>query len=263
MRRGLAAVLLCVLVFAAGCSAIPIGGNGGETSPGGDGSGGSDGTAESVPGVENGSLVNGTALLDTHVRTITETGYAHYIAINGTTVRNGNITDVTQQKRTEVSAGAEEYLTQLIRSGESSERYIVWGNRSVAVRSAEVGGSVPQYQSIPPRSPENLAGRALLDGRLSSEFEVVDVDERADAPNLVTMEVDALPEDNDAFSEQEVSNIREYEARLVVDTEGRIHGYTETAALETEGERTDYEFRLEMNSFEDPGVERPSWATPE
>ena len=261
MRRSVAAVLLCVLVFAAGCSAIPgTGGDGGEAPPGCDGS---NGTAESVPGVENGSLVNGTALLDAHVRTITETGYAHYIAINGTTVRNRNVTEVTQQKRTDVSAGAEEYMTQLIRSGELSERYIVWGNRSVAVRSAEVDGSAPQYQSIPPRSPENLAGRALLDGRLSSEFEVVDVDERADAPALVTMEVDALPEDNDLFSEQEVSNIREYEARLVVDTEGCIHGYTETAALKTEGERTDYEFRLEMNSFEDPGVERPPWATSE
>ena len=257
MRQGLAAVLLCVLVAGAGCSALP-GSGGGDATPEETPDGA---TVSEVPGVEDGQIGDESALLDAHVGTITETGYAHTIDSNITDARRNETVEVTQRQRTRVAAGAGEYRTQLITSGGVSSRFITWGNESVAVRRGETAGSDPQYQSIPPRDPETLAGRALLERRLSAEFEAVDVQQREDAPNVVTFEVEGLPADNAVFDQQEqISNVREYEAELVVDTEGRIHSFAAVAVYDIEGETADYEFTYQMTSFEDPGVERPEWA---
>ena len=257
MRQGLAVVVLCVLVAGAGCSALPGFGGGNGTSAGTP----EGATVDEVPGVEDGRLTNQSALLDAHVENITETGYAHTVDTNVTDARQGETVDLTQRQRTSVAAGAGEYRTQLITDGATSSRFITWGNESVAVRRGETSGGDPQYQSIPPREPDALAGQALLDRRLSTEFEAVDVQQREDAPNVVTMEVGGLPEDNAVFDEQaQVSNVREYNAQLVVDTRGRIHSFDAVAIYDIEGESADYEFTFQMTSFEDPGLERPEWA---
>ena len=251
MRQGLAAVLLCVLVAGAGCSALPGSGGGDDVGA----------AASEVPGVEDGQLVDASALLDAHVGTVTETGYAHTVNTNITDARQNETVEVTQRQRTRVAAGAAEYETQLVASAGVSSRFITWGNESVAFRRGETAGGDPQYQTIPPRDPEALAGRALLERRLSAEFEAVDVQQRDGAPALVTFEVEGLPEDNTVFDQQgQISNVREYEAELVVDTEGRIHSFAAAAVYDIEGETADYEFTYQMTSFEDPGVERPEWA---
>ena len=257
MRQGLAAVLLCVLVAGAGGSALP-GSGGGDATPEETPDGA---TVSEVPGVEDGRLVDESALLDAHVGTVTGTGYAHTVDTNITDARQDETVEVTQRQRTRVAAGASEYETQLVTSAGVSSRFITWGNESVAIRRGETAGSDPQYQSIPPRDPETLAGRALLERRLSAEFEAVDVQQREDAPNVVTFEVEGLPENNTVFDRQEqISNVREYEAQLVVDTEGRIHSFAAAAVYDIGGETADYEFTYQMTSFEDPGVERPEWA---
>lgn len=248
MRQGLAAVLLCVLAATAGCSALP-------------GSGGGTGPAEEAPGVEDGQLENESALLDAHVEAVTETGYAQEIRTNVTTVRQGETLDVTQRQRTRVTAGATEYRYQTVTSGGVSTRFIAWGNESIEIRRAEAGGGEPQYQSTEPEDPATLAGRVLLENRLSSEFEVVDVEQRENSPDVVTLQVDALPENNTVFDGQErIENVREFEAELVVDTQGRIHSYAAAAVYDVGNETGEYEFTFQMTSFEDPGVERPEWA---
>lgn len=252
MRRGLAAVLLCVLVFAAGCSAVP--GTGG----------GSDDAAGSVPGVEGGALENGTVLLDAHVEGATETGFTQEISTNATETIGNETVAVSQRQRVRVAPDAAEYRSQVLVSGGTSARFLAWGNRSVAVQRVEIGGREPQLRRIQPRPAEQLTGRLLLERRLSEEFEVVDVEEREDGPALVTMEVDALPANNTVFDDREnVENVRDFEATLVVDTEGRVHSYAATAVYDVDGETADYDFSLRMTAFGDPGVERPSWATPE
>jgi len=254
MRRSLAAVLLCVLVFAAGCSAIP--GTGGD--------GGSGGAAESVPGVEDGRLANGTVLLDAHVEATTATGFTQEISTNATQTVGNETAAVSQHQRVRVAPGATEYRSQIVVSGGTSGRFLTWGNRTAAVQRAEIAGGDPQYREVRPRPAEQLAGRVVLEQRLSEEFEVTGVEEREDGPALVTMEVDALPANNTVFDDQEtIENVREFEATLVVDTAGRVHSYTATAAYDIGGEPADYDFSLRVTSFEDPGVERPPWATPE
>jgi hypothetical protein len=255
MRHGLAAVLLCVLVAGAGCSAIPgTGGNG-------DGIGGGDApVSDSVPGVANGSLEDPSALLDAHVAAVTETGYSQSISVNLTDASEGETYAVSQRQRTGVAAGAVEYEYQTITNSQVSSRIQAWGNESVEYQRGETGGGDPQYRRVDSQPPERLAGRAVLDQRLSTDFEVVDVEERDDAPDVVTLEVSGLPEENEAFDGQEqVENLRQFEAQLVVDTEGRVHSYAAAAVYDIEGETADYDYQFQMTGFEDPGVEQPDW----
>jgi hypothetical protein len=170
---------------------------------------------------------------------------------------------VGQRQQVRVAPDATEYRSRVVVSGNTSGRVLTWGNRTAAVRRVEVGGD-PQYREVQPRPAEQLAGRLLLERRLSEEFEVTDVEERDDGPALVTMEVDALPANNTVFDDQEtIENVREFEATLVVDTAGRVRSYTATAVYDLNGQPADYDFSLRMTSFEDPGVERPPWATSE
>ena len=255
MRHGLAAVLLCVLVAGTGCSAIPgTGGNGDGLS--------SDeaAVADSVPGVGNGSLEDPPALLDAHVAAATETGYSQTISANFTEARDGETFAVSQRQRTDVAAGAVAYEYQTITNSRVSSRIWAWGNESVEYRRGESGGGDPQYRRLDAQPPERLAGRAVLDQRLSTDFEVVDVRERDGAPAVVTLEVGGLPEANEVFDGQErVENLRRFEAQLIVDTEGRVHSYAAAAVYDIEGETADYDYRFQMTGFEDPGVERPDW----
>ena len=250
MRRGLAAVLLCLLVASAGCSVIPGG------SDGDDGT-----TAEEVPGVEDGRLANESALLDAHIEATTETGYSYERRANVTDAVGGEPINVSERQRTRVEAGASEYWIQQITTAAGSSRVTAWGNESLELRRIERPGQDPQVRVGESRPPGELAARAVFEPRLSPEFEVVDVEQREDAPDIVTLEVDGMPEENEVFAGQEnVENVRGFEAQLVVDTEGRIHSYAAAAVYDIEGETANYDFSYQMTSFEDPGVERPEWA---
>lgn len=246
-------MLLCVLLAGAGCSGVPgIGG--------GNGTGGDAATANEVPGVGNGTIENETALLDAHVAAVTESGYSQTISTNLTGAARGETYRISQRQRTRVAAGATEYRYQLISSGRVSSRFIGWGNETVEYRRGETGGGDPQYQRLQPQSPDRLAGRAVFERRLSEAFEVVNVTEREDAPDVVTLEVSGLPEGNDVFADQDrITNVREFEAQLIVDTEGRIHSYAAAGVYDIDGETADYEYRFQMTSFQSPTVEQPDW----
>jgi hypothetical protein len=249
MRDGVAVVLLCVLVAGAGCSALPGSGGGSELT-----------AANETPGIEDGTVTNSTLLLDAHVAAVIESGFAQTLSVNFTSARQGETYRVSQRQRTRVAAGATEYRYQTITNAQVSSRVVAWGNDSVEYRRGETGGGSPQYQRADPQPPETLAGEKVLAPRLSSEFEVVAVETRADGPDVVTLELTGLPESNDLFKDQEqVENFREFEATLVVDTDGRIHSYDATAVYDVEGERGEYEYTFRMAGFGDPGVERPDW----
>jgi len=251
MRRGLAAVLLCVLVLTAGCSAI--------SGPSGNDDDGTPTAAPAdVPGVQDGGLENESALLDAHVETITATGYAQEIRTNFTDVNEGETVEVSRQQRTGVAAEGTAYQYQAVTNGVVSSRFVAWGNGTVEYQRIETEGREPSYRTVDPSPAGQLAGRAVLEPRLSSKFEVVDVEQREDAPAVVTLEADELPADSELFPE-EVDNVRQYEAQLIVDTEGRILSYAEAAVYDIEGERAEYDFAFRITSLEAPGIERPEW----
>lgn len=250
MRDARSAVLLCVVVAVAGCSAVPGVGDDGDGLAAGD----------EVPGVEDGRLADASTLLAAHVAVVTDTGFSQTVSTNLTDAADGETFRITQRQRTSVAAGATEYRYQTITDARFSSRVIAWGNDSVEYRRGETGGGDPQYQRHESTSRETLAGVDILEGRLSGAFEAVAVREREDAPDVVTLEVSGLPENNTVFDdEDDVEDVRQFEAQLVVDIDGRIHSYAAAGVYTIEGERAEYDFQFQMTSFDDPDVEKPDW----
>jgi hypothetical protein len=75
---------------------------------------------------------------------------------------------------------------------------------------------------------------------------------------LLTLESTGTPESDSAFPPN-VTNIRNYEAELVVDGDGRIRSLSVDVAYDVDGQTADYQFDFELTAMEDLGVERPSW----
>lgn len=237
MRRGLAALGLCLLVALAGCSMLP---GGASSSP--------------APGVEDGALADPAAVLDAHESALVESGFSHDLTIVRTAeTRNGTLEDV-QRQRLQVAPGASQYLRQVIYGGQG--RIVAWGNESVEYRRIDVGGST-RYRSAPPESATAMTGSKAIEPHLSAPFEVVDTEETDDR-TLVTLRSTGRPTDMSAFTEN-TSSIDRYDAELVVDGDGRIHRLNASAAYETDRYPETYEFSYELTAASVPGVERPSW----
>ena len=239
MRRGFAAVGVCLLLVLSGCSFLP---------------GGADAT--DAPGIEDGELADGGDLLDAHVTALTASGYSHEVTVNQTRMRDGEPAESTQRQRMRVAPEATEYERQLIYGGQVSSRIVAWGNDSVEYLRIEQGDDV-EYRRSSPEPVDAMTGAAILEPHLSAPFEVVDT-ETVDDRTLVTLEATGTPSDELAFPRQ-AENVERYEARLVVDTEGRIHSLEASADYELDGEPADYDLSYELTSTGDPGVQRPAW----
>jgi hypothetical protein len=239
MRTALVTVVLCLSVVLSGCAAL---------------SGSSTGT----PGVEDGELVDSAALLEAHETTLTESGYEHDTVINITETIGEEPVPVERRQRVSVTAGGSQYIAQEITDGAIASRTITWGNDTVAYRSVESGGS-QRFSEVDPFSAADLSGGSLLESYVSAPFEVVETTER-DGRKLVVLEGTDRPTESGLFPAG-ATNVSDYEARLVVDTDGRIHEFTATAEYEIGGETASYEFSYELTALSDPGVERPSWVT--
>lgn len=250
MRRGLAAVLVCVLVLTAGCSALPGGGNGDGT----DAPGAVD--PSTAPGISDGQLQNQTALLDAHEAALTESGYSHDLSVNNTIRTDDGTYNSSERQRLQVSAGASEYLRQLV--VEDQGRVVAWGNRSVEYQRVDTAGET-RYREGSPANVSAMTARYALAPFLSAPFEVVEtaVD---DGRTFVVLEATGEPTDENAFP-RGADALERYEARLVVDTEGRVAELTATADYESDGNPGSYEYEFQLRSPTNPGVERPEWVS--
>jgi hypothetical protein len=237
MRRGIAALGLCLMLLLAGCSLLP---GGSQDSP--------------APGVEDGALADADALLEAHESTLTESGYSHDLTINQTVeTANGSFQD-DQRQRMAVAPGASQYLRQVIYVGQG--RVVAWGNETVEYQRID-SGTEPQYRSTSPESATAMTGADALEPHLTAPYEVVDTEETDDR-TLVTLSTTGDPSDESAFPEN-TSSVDRYDAELVVDGDGRIHRLNVSAAYEADGYPGTYEFRYELTDASDPGVERPAW----
>lgn len=241
MRRAPAVVVLCLLVATAGCSALPGVGGGGDDGP---------------PGLEDDRLVDVDALTEAHVEALTETGYSHEIGLEQTRAVDGEPVDTQRAQRTKVGPGAAAYHFQLINRGEVSSRITLWGNETRAYQRTESGGQ-QQFRSPEPPSDRELAGVGLLEPHLTAPYEVVETRE-TNGTTLHVLESTDRPESDAAFP-QGAEDVRGYEARLVVDPDGRILAFEATAEYDLEGEPADYSLSFEVTHLEDPEVERPDW----
>lgn len=244
MRLVAATLAVCLLLSIGGCTALP-GGNG-------DGGG--------PPGVADGRLADAEALADAHATAMTERGYSHEIALNQTRTVDGEPTETFRGQRTSVAPGASEYRYQLVNRGEASSRFTVWGNESVQYRRIEAGGQ-QQFTRGEPASTRTLTGIRLLEPHLTAPYEVVETRE-TDGGTLTVLEATDRPTADAAFPDA-AENVRRYEARLVVDQDGRIRSFEATAAYDLEGEPADYRLSFEVTHLGDPGVTRPGWVDEE
>jgi hypothetical protein len=239
MRRGFAAVGLCLLLLLSGCSFLSGGNDAGQT-----------------PGVEDGELADGDALIEAHVTALTASGYTHEVTVNQTRTRDSERVENVQRQRMRVAPEATEYERQLIYGGAVSSRIVAWGNDSVEYLRIERGDNV-EYRRSSPGSAEAMTGARIIEPHLSAPFEVVDT-ETDDDRTLVTLEATGPPSNDRAFP-QAAEDVERYEARLVVDADGRIHRLEASADYVLEGEAADYDLTYELTGTGDPGVQRPQW----
>ena len=240
MRGAFAAVGLCLLVALAGCSAIP---------------GFSEDQNRQAPGVEDDELVDADALLEAHSSTLTESGFSHDVMVNQTVESENGTRETERRQRTAVGAGASQYLKQELLFGGQS-RIISWGNESVEYIRVDSGGST-QYHRGNVDDATVLTGVRVIRPFLTAPFEVVETEE-VDGRTVYALESTGQPDHDGAFPDNTTA-VESFEARLVVDEDGRIHRLRATADYRIDGEPGSYEFAFELTAEEDPGVQRPEW----
>lgn len=250
MRRATTLLALCLLFAVAGCAALS-GGNG-------------VGTGEEPPGVEDGQLVDAEALADAHVEAMNESGFSHESSLDRTRTVDGEPTETSLTQRTSVAPGATAYTYRVRSLGAVSWRSHVWGNETVEYSRGDWGG-MRQTGSGPPADARTLAGVELLEPHLTAPYEVVETreadggdDTETDGGTLTVLEASDRPTSDEGFPD-EATDVRNYDATLVVDRDGRIRSLEVTAEYDIEGEPADYRLSYEVTDVGDPGVTRPFW----
>lgn len=256
MRRTLLAVVLAVLLTLSGCSALGIGDSGTPTPAPTSG----DAPSIDAPGVEDGQLSNRTALLDAHGTALLETGFVTDIRVNATASRQTDtgteVVSVVRRQETRVSPDAASYGATLENQG-TGVTADEWGNRSVRATRLQVGNRT-RYRAARPLSPGQLTGEAVLGTYLTDDFSVESVEE-TDGRTLATLTSTTAPAQGAV--PRNATDVRNYEARLVVDGEGRIHSLTVTVDYTLDGEPGTLAIDYELTRTGVDPVDRPDWVS--
>lgn len=246
MRRTSAAAAVALLLLLAGCSALPFGG-GGLTA------------AQAPPGVaaENGTLTNASALTTAHTEETLASGVTYEFVTNATVVQRGEARRVGRRQVTRVAPNRTQYAYTTSNPGSAFD---VWGNRTVqAVRFRLPDRTL--YRQSQPISDAALTGQSVFERYLSvGGWNVTNVTERDDGPTLVTLRSTSRPADAQALPGN-ATDLRDYEARIVVDSQGRIHAFETHGSYTIDGTEGSYRLSYELRSIGAPGISRPEWVT--
>lgn len=253
MRRTLAAVALALLLTLSGCSVL----GGGQASPTPTAEQGLT-TEQAPPGVSaaDETLSDSTALLDAHTAALVETGFRYELRTNATVVdQQGETRQVRRQQVTQVAPGVTAYAYTTVNPG---SRFDVWGNESVQATKFQFGDQV-RYRSGDPAAAASLTGQNVFARYLSSgEWTVTNVTERENGPTLLTLTSNTAPTDAGAVP-RNATDVRDYEATVVVDEDGRIYQFEAEGAYTIDGDEGSFRIVYVLRSLEDPGVSRPDW----
>ncbi|WP_435195839.1 DUF7537 family lipoprotein [Natronomonas sp. EA1] len=244
MRRTAATLLLAVLLTLSGCSAIT----------------GGSGPQEAPPGVEDGRLVNATALTTAHTAALVESGFEHDIRTNATIARNGETFEVSRRQQTVVEPGAVEYQFRLINGGEGPSAQVdAWGNETTQVTRVQAGNQT-QYGVGNPTPAAQLTTESRFTPYLASGNFTVENTETDGDVTLVTLVGGAPPGDANLLPSSAVGNLTDYEVRAVVDTQGRIHEFSVTGTYTVAGTEARFAFDYRLLRTDGPSVDQPEWA---
>ncbi|WP_255197026.1 DUF7537 family lipoprotein [Halorarius litoreus] len=250
MRRTFAAVGLALLLALSGCSFL--GGPGTATDAGGL-------TADTAPpGVSADSerLENETALVAAHTDRLVDTGFRYELRSNATVVQQGEPRQVRRQQVTRVAPGRTQYNYTTVNPG---SRFDVWGNESVQAVKVQFGDQV-QYRTGEAAAAASLTGQNVFVRYLSSgEWAVTNVTEREGTTTLVTLESSTPPTRAGALP-RNATDVRDYEARIVVDGEGRVYQFVTSGTYTIDDTEGSFQLVYVLRSLDDPGVTKPQWA---
>jgi hypothetical protein len=253
MRRALAAVALCLVLVLAGCS-LPGGSSPGGSSP--TAPTGVELTAENAPpgvSAESGTIENPDALLAAHNASLVESGFVAEVRTNATILRNGEPRQVRRTQVVRAESGLTEYNNTVLNP---ASRFDVWGNDSVqAVRLRTRGGV--QYGTDRPQSATTLTSTTLLSRYLATGDWSVTNATMQDGEPVFTFRSSTVPSEANALPER-ATNLREYSAVLVVDSDGRISYFAATGTYTLDGTESSFAISHRVVS-EGPEVDRPSW----
>jgi len=167
--------------------------------------------------------------------------------------------DASRRQRTVAEPGADEYVYRMTQS--TGTRFDTWGNRSVSVVRGRTGETT-RYQVSGSTGAEVLTNRAGLRPYLTATgFEVEAVEARSNR-TLVTLVSTGTPDPaaSPGVVPDNATDLREYEARLVVDTSGRVLSFEAGAGYTLDGEAGSMSVAYAVVRLDSPAVERPSWA---
>lgn len=252
MRRTFAVVGLALLLALSGCSFLG-GGPGTGTATTTDGL-----TAEQAPpgvSAESETLTDSGTLLDAHTDALLESGFRYELRTNATVVQQNEPRQVRRQQVTRVAPGRTQYNYTTVNPG---SRFDVWGNESVQAVKFQFGDQV-QYRSGEAAASASLTGQRVFTRYLSSgEWTVTNVTERDGSTTLVTLESSTPPTEAGAVP-QNATDISDYQARIVVDSEGRVYQFVATGSYTIDGNDGSFRIVYALQSLDDPGVEQPEW----
>lgn len=251
MRRTVPAVVVALLLVLAGCS-LPadLPGSGPSPTPTADGDG--------PPGVEEGRLADGKALLRAHNRTVISTGFESDFHVNGTTTFRGEVVELEQRQRTVVEPGAAEYWFSFTKNVPAT-RSDVWGNSTMQASRAQSNAQTVYNTRRQPTPPRQLSATQTLGTViLGRNFSVTSVD-RTNGTVLYTLRQEGggpgfhLPKN--------ATNVSNYNATLVVDRKGRIRSFEASANYTVNGQPGSMSIRYRLVRVGGIDVERPDWVS--
>lgn len=212
------------------------------------------------PGIEDGRLADGKALMRSHNESVIQSGFESDFRVNGSNVYNGSVVEVRRRQRTLVEPGVAEFrYRSTTRGGVPPSRFTYWGNRTHMAVRAESSTSI-QYETGEPKGPRLLANVIFLGYIvIGSNFSVESV-ERINRTVLFT-----LRSDEGAGLQRIVptnaTNISGYNATLVVDRKGQIRKFAASMNYSIGGERTSMDIEYLLLRIGGIDVSRPDWVS--
>lgn len=250
--RAVPALVLAALLVLSGCGALDGSTDTATPTPTAGAS------ADAVPGVSDGRLADAEALLAAHESSLIGAGFESDLRVNATEEFRDEVYDARRRQRTIVEPGAEAYVFRVTQA--TGVRFDTWGNRSVSVTRGRAGNTT-RYQVGEATGTGVLSNRAGLRTFLTATaFEVEGVEER-DGRTLVTLVSTGTPDvaESPNVVPNNATDLRDYEARAVVDTSGRVLSFEATATYTLDGEAGSMELTYEVIRLDGPAVERPAW----
>ena len=253
LRRVALPVLLASLLVLAGCS-----GTSQLSSP-------NEPTEEELPpGVSQDGVDNASTLVDAHSNALNESGYAYRVGLQGSVaVSDGNETstayetNLTQTSRAE-PGGRPAFVTADVRSAQAgqnqSQSVAYWWNDTTTLGRFSAGEQT-QYAAFDQRpgqgqlyAPDDQYLRQIVG---ASNFTVSGVD-RSGGETLITLTA--------TEANASLQGVTEYNATVVVDSEGRIHSASQHAIVESAQGTQTVDLRYELTATSVETVAQPEWA---